>query len=299
MRRLILFLIFFITFPIVFAQNETMNETSKYTFDTFGKIHLTYTIVGEITNLNPYSIFVAIPDGQVTIESYKSLPLPSDGIIHANIVESGLIYYHLKPERLTKFNKKEGFWLPPYTTTKLKLRVYDYNLTIYVEAPTEYDYRVIGPAVANTYKVLKIENLFPHASKEHIKLGNFKLYVDGYIEIYKNVGASSVIIPLPLVLDKYKNLYIIKDKTAPDVWINYYDWYHNFINTKNYYLIKELEKEISDFDPMLSYDFNEFEVKKKEYPAMAFTIDEGGGKIEFYYTMEWDGDKELSFPDII
>ena len=50
---------------------------------------------------------------------------------------------------------------------------------------------------------------------------------------------------------------------------------------------------------MLSYDFNEFEVKKKEYPAMAFTIDEGGGKIEFYYTMEWDGDKELSLPDII
>ena len=295
MKKPILFLIFFITFPIVFAQSETVN-----TPEAFGKIHLSYTIIGEITNLNPYSIFVAIPDGQITIESYKSLPLPSKGITPASISESGgITYYHLKPERLTKFNKKEGFWLPPYTTTKLKLRVYDYNLTVYVGTSTENDYRVIGPAVANTYKVLKIENLFPHASQEHIKLGNFKLYVDGYIEIYKNVGTSSVIIPLPLVLDNYKDLRILKDKNAPDVWVNYYDWYHNFINTKNYNLIKELEKEISDFDPMLSYDFNEFEVKKKEYPAMAFTIDEGGGKIEFYYTMEWDGDKELSFPDII
>jgi hypothetical protein len=82
MRKPILFLIFFITFPLVFAQNETAN----YAFDAFGKIHLSYTIVGEITNLNPYSVFVAIPDGQISIESYKSLPIPSDGIISAAIL---------------------------------------------------------------------------------------------------------------------------------------------------------------------------------------------------------------------
>jgi hypothetical protein len=286
MRKLMILLIMlFISTPTVFSE-------------ALGEFHLTYKITGEITNLNPYSVFIAMPDGQVVIEDSGTLPAPS-GVIQANLIPSeNITYYHIKPD-LTTFNKKAGFWLPPYTTTKIKLAVYDYNISIDVSPPTEYDYRVVEPIVANTYKILKIERMFPYASKEHIKLGNFKLYVDGYLEIYRDAGALSVVLPLPIVLDKYEDFYMRKDKKAPDVWVNYYDWYYNFINTKNYYLMKELEKEMSDFDPMISDDFSEFDFKQKEFPAMVFTVNEGGGKIEFYYTMEWEGNKEISVPDII
>jgi hypothetical protein len=308
-KFILLFLLSIIAIPLTFAQNETTTPT-----ETFGKIHLSYSIIGEITNLNPYSIFIAMPDGYIEIESSETLPIPSDGVIQATIEKpENVTYYILKPEKLTKFNKKFGFWLPPYTTTKIKLRVYDCNMSIDIESPTEYKFRVIGPAVSNTYNVINIKDIFPYASKEHIKLGKFKLYVDGYVEIYSESttnlennkpvigsGASSIIIPLPLVLKDYKNINLIKDNKAPDIWVNYYDWYHNFMNTKDYYLMKELEKEdVSDFDPTLSDDFDDIDFEDKYFPAMAFTVSDGGGKIEFYYTMEWENNEITELPDII
>lgn len=290
--------LFFIFFPLSFAQNETTIPT-----ENLGKIHLSYSIVGEITNLNPYSVFVAIPDGQIEIEGSETLPSPNDGIIELTMNKpENVIYYQIKPEKLTKFNKKYGFWLPPYTTAKIKLSVYDYNISLDIEAPTEYKFRVIGPAVSNTYYTIDIKNMFPYASKEHIKLGTFKLYVSGDIET-SNSESFSIVLPLPIALKDYDDITIIKDERAPDIWVNYYDWYHNFMNTKHYYLKKELEDDelSSDFDPTISDDdFDDIYFKKEYFPAMAFTVNNGGGKIEFYYIMEWkDRRKKIEFPDII
>ena len=46
-------------------------------------------------------------------------------------------------------------------------------------------------------------------------------------------------------------------------------------------------------------DFDDIDFEDKYFPAMAFTVSDGGGKIEFYYTMEWENNEITELPDII
>ncbi|CAB3287668.1 conserved exported protein of unknown function [Methanocaldococcus lauensis] len=306
-RNFLLLIFLFFIFQVSYAQNETTNTTTMS--ESIGTISLSYSIVGEVTNLNPYSVFVAIPDEYIEIEDVETLPIPSSGIIPSTIdCPDTTSFQILKPKYLCIFNKKIGFWLPPYTTAKIKLSVYDYNMTININAPTENNFRVIGPAVVNSYKVISIKDLFPNAKKEHIKLENFKLYVNGYLEIYKdysneNITSSgdSIILPLPLAFKDYKNINIIDDN---GIWINYYDWYHNFINIKNSYINNELNDYNSDFDPTLTDDDlidSNLNMENKYFPAMAFTVSDSSGKIRFYYIIEWknNNDMNIELPDFI
>ncbi|WP_456417554.1 hypothetical protein [Methanocaldococcus sp.] len=305
-KLILLFFSFFFVIQLIYAQNETTNITTTIPTEKFGEIHLSYYIVGEITNLNPYSVFIAIPDGNINIETSNTLPIPSSGVIQATInTSNNITYYLLKPSSLTEFNKKLGFWLPPYTTTKIKLAVYDYNMTININAPKEYNFRVIGPAVVNTYKVISIKDMFPKALEEHIRLNNFKLYVYGYLEIYNEPilnenesimsSGSSLILPLPLAFKNYKDIQIVNDN---GIWINYYDWYNNFINiTINNNEIKNYD---SDFDPTLTNDVLLGNLNINRYfPAMAFTVSDSSGKIKFYYTVDWKENNSIKLPDFI
>lgn len=282
---------------------------------------MSYTLSGEFTNTNPYSVFIALPDEYIDVSSTGSLPKPNDGceeislqdessVINneGNTTTTNTIVYNLEtPDEkyITYFNGKAGFWMPPYSTVKVKLRVYNHTKSININVPDENNFRIIGPAVSSSYDEIDLNNIYPDAKKEGILLSNFRLYVYGKINLDgTNTNAVSLIIPAPIVLKDYSQIHVVKSTdTDKKIWINYYDWLNNFKNIKNNRndeILKKLNEEFGDFNPMVSDDLS-ISLKRKYFPAVAFTTESVGSSLDFLYVVygEDKEDKTLNLPTIL
>ncbi|ENN95783.1 hypothetical protein J422_05973 [Methanocaldococcus villosus KIN24-T80] len=284
MRRVLLFLIFFL--PYIYAENVVI-----------GEINLKYTISGEMTNNNPYPIFIALPDEYVVINTYKTLPLPNSGYCNLDIYQNSTnaTYYLIKPELkyMTIFNGKKGFWLPPYTTVKLKMILPNISYALSINIPDEHNFRSVGPAICNKYGVIKLDNIYPNAKRDNIILDNFKLTVYGCLKLNDYSNAYSLIIPAPITFDEYKDIVIIPINDVDDkIWINYYDWLNGFMKVKRK---KKLLDDYSDNGLLIDdLDIN----LDKNYPALAFTTTSTNQNLEFYYIVYWKR-KSINLPDIL
>ncbi|ACX72001.1 conserved hypothetical protein [Methanocaldococcus vulcanius M7] len=252
---------------------------------TIAKMGYSYTITGEITNTNPYSIFVAVPSN-ISFEE-KTLPKPKDCLSATlDLVNqtSGVVYYS------DIFNGKKGFWIPPFTT--VKIRIYNYNKTTYdinIDN-SQSDYDVVGPAVVDKVKVLDLNTLFKDAEDKGIKIGKFKMYVDGYV-VKEDTDSISIIIPAPIIIKNYDEFYKIVGNGDADVWISSYNsWYE-----------KQLERKginPNNDNPLIPQDNGVLEppdnFKIFDVPAMAFTTS-SFHPIDFYYIVykyESDGNEQ-------
>ncbi|WP_232217806.1 hypothetical protein [Methanocaldococcus sp. FS406-22] len=245
--------------------------------ETIAKMSITYTLTGEITNTNPYSIFVAVPSN-ITFEE-KTLPKPKDFLdVSVSTTQTpGIVFYE------TVFNGKKGFWIPPYTT--IKIGIYHYlpiTYDIKVDESQE-NYDVVGPAVVNKVDVIDLNKLFPDAKYKGIKIGNFKLYVRGYIVKGNDTKSLSIIIPAPLVIENYDEFYKILGKGDVDIWErSYNDWYKNQMKRKNIN-IDNNDPLVPKMDDSLLLDNNiNSEFKIFDVPIMAFTTS-SSQPINFYY----------------
>jgi len=264
-KLLILILLFSLFLPPNFGER------------TIAHMSITYKLTGEITNTNPYSIFVAVPSN-ITFEE-KTLLKPKDFLdVNIEKTESSSNISHS-----TVFNGKEGFWVPPYTTVKINIYHYlpiTYDITI-DESQKSYD--VVGPVVANKVNVINLNKLFPDAKYKGIKIGNFKLYVRGYIVKGNDTESISMIVPAPLVIENYDEFHKILGKEDVDVWErSYNDWYKNQMKRKNIN-IDNNDPLVPKMDDSLLLDDNinsEFEIF--DVPIMAFTTS-SSQPINFYY----------------
>jgi len=266
-KLLILILLFSLFLPPNFGER------------TIAHMSITYKLTGEITNTNPYSIFVAVPSN-ITFEE-KTLLKPKDFLdVNIEKTESSSNISHS-----TVFNGKEGFWVPPYTTVKINIYHYlpiTYDITI-DESQKSYD--VVGPVVANKVNVINLNKLFPDAKYKGIKIGNFKLYVRGYIVKGNDTESISMIVPAPLVIENYDEFHKILGKGDIDVWEHSYsDWYKSQMKRKNINIDNDDPLIPKMGDSLLLNDGINSEFKLFDVPAMAFTTS-SSQPIEFYYVI--------------
>ncbi|WP_236953653.1 hypothetical protein [Methanocaldococcus bathoardescens] len=239
---------------------------------------VTYKLTGEITNTNPYSIFVAVPS-DITFEE-KTLLKPEDflDVTIEKTESSGIVFYD------TVFNGKEGFWIPPYTT--VKIQIYQplpiiYNIKI-DESQENYD--VIGPVVVNKVNVIDLNKLFPDAKYKGIKIGKFRLYVRGYIVKGNDTESLSIIVPIPWIIDNYDEFHNLGDDKV-NIWISSYNkWYKNQMKRKNIYIDNNDPLIPKMDDGLLSGGDTNFNFRVLDVPAMAFTTS-SNQPIKFYYTI--------------
>ena len=242
-----------------------------------------WTLTGELTNTNPYTVFVAVPANMSY--SYKTLKSSSDDFLKVNLNDElnnspvGIVFYD------TVLNGKKGFWMPPYTTMKIYIAgIYDYSLNI-DETATNYD--ISGPALVDKSKLIDVKTIFP-IYKKGIKLNEFKLYVRGNISKSNNTDILSIVVPAPVVLKDYYKFNKLLGKYDADVWIGSYNKYIDEHKKISYKQNPELYEIDDALIPIMDDDFGmDVNIKIFDVPAMAFTT-ESSKSIDFAYTMYWD-----------
>ncbi|AEF96515.1 hypothetical protein [Methanotorris igneus] len=241
-------------------------------------MQIDYKLTGEITNLNPYSIFVAIPDDITYTE--KTLPTSGDvtKVSVETINESELITFGT-----SILNGKIGYWIPPYTT--VKITIYGVQPEIYAlnVDDSQKGYDIVGPAVVNSIKVINLKENFPLSKRKGIKISNFKLYVWGSIIKDDDAGVLSIVLPTPLILDNYNRFYKIVGKNDPDVWISSYNkWFKEHVKKTD-----DVNLDMDDpLIPRMDYDVG-VDIEVLDVPAIAFTTS-STQPIEFSYVMYGD-----------
>jgi hypothetical protein len=268
--RYLIFIIFFISIiPIVCAET-TIAQMEGY-----------WILTGELTNTNPYTVFVAVPDN-ITY-SYKTLK-SSDDFLSVNLNDNSppintVVVY------TTVLNGKEGFWIPPYSTAEISIGgVINYSLTI---DDSQNDYDISGPALVNRLEVLDLNTIFP-IYKKGVKLNEFKLWVSGNISKSEDTDVLSIIVPAPVVLNDYYKFNKLLGKYDADVWIDSYNKYIDEHEQISYKQNPELYEIDDALVPIMDDDFGmDVNLKIFDVPAMAFTT-ESSESIDFAYTMYWD-----------
>jgi hypothetical protein len=244
---------------------------------TVAEMGVSYYIVGEITNTNPYSIFLAVPSEINNGE--KTLLKPHDsleGDVSPVVEPIGNDYYeHI-------FNGKEGLWVPPYTTVKIYMDWLNTSIYTITVDDSQDNYDIVGPIVVN--KVIKsynIKELFPDSKQKGIKIGKFKLYVSGYIVKSDETESLSIVLPAPVILEDYDEFHKIVGINDPDVWISYNEWFKNQLKRKNIDLNTD-----DPLVPKMGFDID-IGYKTSDVPAMAFTTS-SNQPIEFSYVMYYN-----------
>jgi len=273
--------------PLILFLLFILPQTSA---EIIGEIEGTWKLSFEITNTNPYTVFVAIPD--YINFSDKSLKYSTDftelntiGIVTTN--KDTKDYY-------TTLNGEVGVWIPPYTTVKIYK---DGSFLFLLNAPVERDkFKVVGPALMNmtcVFNEIQLKPLYRYG----IRVSNYKLYVNGKIIKSYDAESMSIVIPAPLVLKDYDSFHKIIGRYNTDIWIDSYRKYvyeHKKMSSKRY---SELQNSINDIlvpmtddilvpvmdDNLRNKDAN---LKPFDVPAMVFTTDDGEIKsLEFSYVM--------------
>ena len=258
------------------------NNQSQISTKTIGYIEGAWKLSFEITNTNPYTIFVAIPD-HINF-SDKSLKYSKDFL--KLYVNRTIVTFENRNDHYTILNGKTGIWIPPYTTVK----IYKYgNFSYILKIPINRDkFKVIGPALVDTIKVFD-ETQIKSLRKYGVKVDNYKLLVNGKIVKSSDTEVLSIVIPAPLVLKDYDSFHKLLGKYDVDIWVDSYRKYvnkHKMMSSRRY---SELYNSLDDsLIPTMDNDLTDMDINLKlfDVPAMVFTTDDGETKsLEFSYVM--------------
>jgi len=240
----------------------------------------------EITNTNPYTVFVAIPD---TVWSYDlKLPYSED---FQKLIVWGIVATSVD-KNTTVLNGERGVWIPPYTTVKVQRHgffVYYLNVSVIPDK-----HKVVGPALMDNVWVFDGDLLETHLRKDGVKLSNYRLLVRGKIvKMSNHTEVLSMVIPAPLVLklgrydvdiwvDSYRE-YILKHRMLS--LKRYSKRYNNKVETPVFYIPPD-DSLIPTIDDILVPVRIHDVPKPFDVPAMVLTTDDGNHKsIEFSYVM--------------
>jgi len=280
-KKLIIFTILALVIPLGYS------ETTIASMDVY------WSLTGEITNLYPYSVFVAVPDNITYSE--KTLKSSQD-FLTVSLIE-GLSYYDMiipDKEHITTLNGKEGFWIPPYTTTKIK--IYGNGTYSLVADNVQENFDVSGPGVVTTTGIINPSEIFPMAKRNGIKLGDFKLYVRGTIK-KENTDVLGIVIPAPMILKDYYRFNKIMGRYDADIWMDSYSkWVEDHTSKRKYY-DTEYSNWLLDNSliPTIGYEINTISLKPFDIPAISYTTS-SSKDVEFSYKMYWkEEDKRLYY----
>jgi len=268
--RYIIFIIFISFIPIVCAESAIADMNGYW------------TLTGELTNTNPYTVFVAVPDN-ITY-SYKTLK-SSDDFLSVSLKDNSPPPINTLVIYTTVLNGKEGFWMPPYSTAKISIGgVINYSLTI---DDSQNGYDISGPALVNRLELLELNTIFP-IYKRGVKFDNFKLYVHGSIKKSDDTDTVSMIIPAPIAIKNYYKFNKIKGSHDIDVWIDSYNKYIERHKKISYKQNPELYEVDDALIPTMDDDFGmDIKLKVFDVPAMVFTTS-SSEPIDYRYVMYWD-----------
>ncbi|XRP96288.1 hypothetical protein ACO3UB_04910 [Methanocaldococcus sp. 16A] len=204
------------------------------------------------------------------------------------------------PNSNATLNGVKGFWLPPYTTVKVKIVG---SLKTYIG--NSYDnknFEIYGPAVVNEIRVLDPKKIFSCAIENGININYLKLYVRGKIE-KGNTDTISIVIPAPLIIENYNSFSKINyDEYNADIWIDSYEkWVNNLeklsnSNENEYYVEAEdtsyISGALSSDDPLIpKFGWDVEDTKslftKFDVPAIEYTTS-SDEPIEFAYVIYWN-----------
>jgi len=272
---------------------------------TICQIHGKWKLSFEITNTNPYTVFVAIPDTVWCRQ--ESLPYSED---FQKLYVSGVVATYVDNNTVI-LNGERGIWIPPYTTVKVQRRgIFVYNLNVSV-VPDRH--KIIGPALMDTTWVFDENFLEEYLRKYGIKVSNYRLLVDGKIvKRSDNTEILSMVIPAPLVLKEYDYFHKIVGKRDVDMWVSSYRRYINkhkmmslkyndsvdntSIITVDTTLVPIIDNTVipvvdDSLIPIIikSRENKDADSKPFDVPAMVFTTDDGEFKsLKFSYVMYKD-----------
>ncbi len=245
-------------------------------------INYNWYLTGELTNVNPYSVFITIPN--TGTEEVTQLNSP-ESFLKVTVGSSNdtIISWH---EYETKLNGKEGFWIPPYSTLKIRVFGQPKLLDLTVDN-TQPEYELSGPGLVSQYININPYKLFP-IYKKGVLLNNFKLYVYGSIEKTDDTDVLSIVVPAPLILNNYYRFNKIISSNEVDIWDGSYKDYLERQNKLTYKMNPELYNIDNSLTPIedgslgINYNLKPFDV-----PIMAFTTSDTK-PVNFAYTMYWD-----------
>ncbi|WP_459201783.1 hypothetical protein [Methanococcus sp. CF] len=270
--------------------------------DTVATVDTYWSLTGEITNTYPYSIFVTIPEEieyiNKDLKSSKSFTVLTNGEDDDEDDEpTDAVIVDITPK--SELNGQEGFWIPPYTTAKIKMyTTRSDTLTVKEDDEDDEDsdeivrtMEISGPAVYPKTKVLDLAEIIPASKKQGIKLDNFKLYVRG--SVFKNdTDVLSIVLPAPILLKDYSNCDKFISKYSVNTWINSYtDWVvgHNELNSYGSTILDSTLVPVLDLGPGF--------YKTADIPAMVYTTS-SNKEVDFSYSMYWYADNEENTKDI-
>ncbi|HID47683.1 MAG TPA: hypothetical protein EYP47_03230 [Methanococcaceae archaeon] len=264
---------------------------------TICQISGTWKLSFEITNTNPYTVFVAIPDEIVYYD--KSLKYYKD---FQKLNVSGVVTTYVD-DNYTVLNGEKGIWIPPYTTVK----VYKDGIFVYSLSTTVYPnrFKVIGPALMDTTSVFDDFQLENTIYKYGVRIGNYKLLVHGKVVKNSNTDELSMIIPAPLVLKNYDTFHKLLGRYDVDMWVDSYTEYiekhHKMYDDKRKRMVLERTSELHSSStspfvphvddaliPEMDKDFvdKDLNLRPFDVPAIVFTTKDGEFKpLEFSYVM--------------
>ena len=291
-----------ISITLVYPENnsqETINVSPIIpTSKTICQIHGKWKLSFEITNTNPYTVFVAIPE---PVWCYRQCLKYSKDFQKLGI--SGVVATYEYDENYTVLNGRKGIWIPPYTSVRVQRHgIFVYNLNTSI-IPDRHE--IIGPALMDGTTVFDDVFLERFLNKYNVKVGNYRLLVNGKIVKLNNTEILSIVIPAPLVLDDYYAFHKLLGKYDVDIWVNSY---RNYVNKHNKLYINTYERTLLERHSKLSNLFNNvlistvddtlvpdtdnnlkdenFILKPFDVPAMVLTTDDGDREsIEFSYVM--------------
>ncbi|ABO35736.1 conserved hypothetical protein [Methanococcus maripaludis C5] len=277
-KYLTIFLLLILTVPNVHS------ETTVATMDVY------WSLTGEITNMYPYSVFITIPEEieyiDKDLKTSKNFMTLTNG--YEDDEEASTDNVTVDITTRSELNGKDGFWLPPYTTAKIKMYSTRYDNLITKEGEEDDEdgdemvrtMDISGPAAYPKTKLLDLKEIIPASKKQGIKLDNFKLYVHGSIE-KEDTEVLSILLPAPIVLKDYSNCDKVISKYSVNTWVDSYSDWVNEHNDLSNYGSNMLDTTLVPVFDMAPGFYNLYDI-----PALVYTTS-SNQKLDFSYKMYW------------
>lgn len=265
--------------PLIFFLLVFLSQTYA---ETIGNISGYWKLSFEITNTNPYTVFVAIP---YELE-FTNKPLIFSKDFNILNVLGNIFTYQDSMDFYTILNGELGFWIPPYT----KVNVYRRGNFTYLLNTNDFndEYKVVGPALVNNIMIFNEKEQMDLLYKEGVRVNNYRLYVRGKFLKSQDSNVVSIVIPAPLVLKDYSKFNKIIGKGDVDIWVDSYNDYIRGHEKISYKMHPELYDAFND-DTLIPRMLTEpddvnMNIKLFDVPAMVFTTSDNS-PIEFSYVM--------------
>ncbi|MBA2862428.1 hypothetical protein [Methanococcus maripaludis] len=251
-----------------------------------------WSLTGEITNMRPYSIFITIPEEIEYID--KDLKTSKNFMTLTNgedDEESSTDEVTVVITPRSNLNGQEGFWLPPYTTAKIKMYSTSTDILTTTEDDDEDDdgvvrtMEIVGPAAYPKTKLIDLSEIIPASKQQGIELDNFKLYVRGSVE-KKDIGVMSILVPAPIVLKDYSKCDKVISKYSVNTWV---DSYSEWVNDHNE--LSSYGSTLLDSTLVPAFDLSPGFYKTFDVPALVYTTS-SDQELSFSYSMYWYAEEE-------